>query len=281
MTAILASPPDEGSTRVAVPDTIDRTLVERFCATMDREPPGAGEPLPSGIHWCLAAAALRPGLLGRDGHPRPGLLLPDTGLPVRRWAGGELVFRSALRMGDEIEVRTSLSNVEFKHGRSGKLAFVSTKYNYRVAGEARIDEMRRLVYRDAEARAAGLVFGDRKDDSWQPVASRNVSADAVLLFRYSALTFNGHRIHYDVDYARNVEHLGGLAVHAPLQATWLLDLATEALGAQPSRFTYRAVAPLLADTPAVLETRNADGGGLDLRVRTTERPLTTLIAYAE
>ena len=184
-------------------------------------------------------------------------------------------------MGDEIEVRTSLSNVEFKHGRSGKLAFVSTKYNYRVAGEARIDEMRRLVYRDAEARAAGLVFGDRKDDSWQPVASRNVSADAVLLFRYSALTFNGHRIHYDVDYARNVEHLGGLAVHAPLQATWLLDLATEALGAQPSRFTYRAVAPLLADTPAVLETRNADGGGLDLRVRTTERPLTTLIAYAE
>ncbi|MGC9371473.1 MAG: FAS1-like dehydratase domain-containing protein [Paracoccaceae bacterium] len=212
-------------------------------------PPGAGDPLPPFFHQVYFWEALPPHRLGRDGHPKTGSFIPDLGLPRRMWAGGRLAFATPLRAGIAAEKTTTIEKVAQKQGRTGPLAFVTLRHEIRQEGTLCVTEWQDLVYREDPNPAAA--------QPQPPVApsDENLSEEArfspTLLFRYSALTFNGHRIHYDRDYCREVEGYAGLVVHAPLLAQLLMLMATRHLGTLRT-FAFRATAPLMDFEPATL-----------------------------
>jgi 3-methylfumaryl-CoA hydratase len=222
-------------------EQVTEHLVERFKATL--APNLAREfSVPLGLHWCLVPDVLPQDALGADGHPRLGQLLPDVGLPRRMWAGGELVFNRALRLGDVVDKTSTIENIVFKSGKSGDLCFVTLRHHYNVEGETTINERQDVVYR-----AATTLAGDApQEPASPPQQDWLVQATPTLLFRYSALTFNGHRIHYDYPYATNEEGYVGLVVHGPMQATLMLNLAADKLQRLPKRFTYRGQKPLIS-----------------------------------
>jgi len=170
--------------------------------------------------------------------------------PRRMWAGGALSIAAPLAEGDAVSRTSTVADVRFRTGRSGRLAFVTVHHRYVVAGRLAIDARQDIVYRAEERAPAAAVPAP------PPVAGGEawtVAPDPTLLFRYSALTFNGHRIHYDHPYATGVEGYRGLIVHAPLQATLLLNLLAARLGALPANFSYRALAPLACCAPFTVE----------------------------
>ncbi len=252
-------------------DVVTAQLVSAFRATVsDRDaPPAAGEPAPPGIHWCLAAATAPMSALGPDGHPTRGGFLPPVPLPRRMWAGSRIQFLEPLGVGDEVERRSAVKSVEAKTGRSGQLVFVTVEHVYRTAAGEAVREEQDLVYRDApaggEPHSGGRGEARPRAVLPKPDLTRIVEASPVLLFRFSALTFNGHRIHYDRRYATETESYPGLVVHGPLQAALLLDLATELSGgAPPSGFEFRAQRPLFDDAPIVLNGAWRDKLSLEL-----------------
>jgi 3-methylfumaryl-CoA hydratase len=224
-------------------------LVRRFRATFDEDPEGAprGTPAPLCIHWCLAPPVARRSALGVDGHPARGGFLPPVALPRRMWAGGALEFHDRLLVGDKCERVSRITGVEAKNGRTGALCFVTVEHQLSTERGPAIVERHDIVYRGESAAARGqpapAVEGARRED---------FPTDATLLFRYSALTFNGHRIHYDPDYAKDQEGYPGLVVHGPLQATRLVRLAADMLGRPPARFAFRGVSPLILGRGAVV-----------------------------
>lgn len=199
----------------------------------------AGDALPPFFHQLYFWQAYPPGELGRDGHPRPGTgAIPDTGLPRRMWAGGRLEFHAPLIAGTPAEKTTTLHAITRKAGRTGPLA-----------GQPSVTEWQDLVYRndpDPGAPAPTPPTAPRDEDICE-----QARFDSTMLFRYSALTFNGHRIHYDLDYARDVEGYGGLVTHGPLLAQLLMLLAKRQLGSLRA-FSFRATAPLMHFEPAQL-----------------------------
>lgn len=216
-------------------------LVEKFKATLSPHLAREFE-VPLGLHWCLVPDVMPPDLLGADGHPRLGLLLPDVGLPRRMWAGGELVFFRAQQMGDVVDKTSTIENIEFKSGKSGDLCFFTLRHLFKVDGDMVINERQDVVYR-----APGSLESGKPAEPAKTVAQDwIVQANATLLFRYSALTFNGHRIHYDYPYATQVEGYAGLVVHGPLQATLMLNLAAEKMQCLPKHFAYRGQKPLIS-----------------------------------
>ena len=215
-------------------------LVERFKATLAPHLARAFE-VPLGLHWCLVPDVLPHDALGADGHPRLGQLLPDVGLPRRMWAGGELAFTQALRLGDVVDKISTIENVAFKSGKSGDLCFVTLRHLYNVAGEAAINERQDVVYREPST----LTEDVSQAPATPPPQDMLVQATPTLLFRYSALTFNGHRIHYDYPYATKEEGYEGLVVHGPIQATLMLNLSAEKMQGLPQRFSYRGQKPLI------------------------------------
>ncbi|MGI6854653.1 FAS1-like dehydratase domain-containing protein [Mesorhizobium sp. 1B3] len=219
------------------------TLVERFEATLGRQLTRIADEAPVAIHWCLHQPAVAPDGLGRDGHPARGGFLPPVPLPRRMWAGGELSFLAPLRVGDEVTRISRIADVAHKQGRTGELVFVTVEHEVRSGGLLAIRERQDIVYRAMETGASTPVPATAEPHPADH--SEQVEATTTLLFRYSALTFNGHRIHYDLDYARDEEGYAGLVVHGPLQATLLLHLALRVKGATPARFAYRGVAPLI------------------------------------
>ncbi len=201
-----------------------------------------GAEAPTGVHWCLAPDIAPMSGLGPDGHPARGGFLPPAPLPRRMWAGGELRFSGSFRVGDKVARRSRIDDVSFKDGRSGPLVFVAVSHEYHTPRGLALSERQDIVYRDAVARTASADAAAARPT---PDRSVSIEASAVLLFRYSAATFNGHRIHYDRPYATGEENYPGLVVHGPLQATYLLRMARELRpGALPSRFSFRGVAPL-------------------------------------
>ncbi len=215
----------------------------------------AGAPLPPFFHQLYFWTPYAPDQLGRDGHPRVGGLIPDMGLPRRMWAGGRLEFHTDLLAGEAAVKTSTLQSAARKDGRTGPLAFVTLRHDIHQSGRLCLTEWHDLVYRE-----------DPMSDSPKPVApiapldetgSREVAFTSTLLFRYSALTFNGHRIHYDLDYARNVEGYDGLVVHGPLLAQHLMLLAQEHLGCLKT-FTFRATAPLMHYETANLCWKNQE-----------------------
>ena len=227
-------------------DTITPWPVTALAASVDDATLSVapGSPLPYGWHWIFFLEAKPGSELGADGHPKRGGFLPPVPLPRRMWAGGRLEFRQALKIGDAITRESEIISVEPKTGRSGTLVFVTVRHTVQAAGAVAIVEEQDIVYRDAAQKGDPLPPG--KAAPATAAWTRAVMPDTVMLFRYSALTFNGHRIHYDKDYALNEEHYPGLVVHGPLQATLLLDLCRHNAGRPLKKFEYRAQHPMFA-----------------------------------
>ena len=202
-----------------------------------------GSTLPPFFHQIHFWDPQPPARLGRDGHPATGMgLIPDLGLPRRMWAGGRLEFHAPLIAGTPAVKTTTVDSVTRKDGRTGPLGFVTLRHGIAQNRQACVTEWQDLVYREDPSPDAPPPVPPqaRRDED----TCRTVHFDSTLLFRYSALTFNGHRIHYDLDYAREVEGYGGLVTHGPLLAQHLMLLAAERLGTL-RRFSFRATAPLM------------------------------------
>lgn len=226
-----------------VTDAIDPARAQAMQAALGLEPDiGAGDALPPFFHQLYFWDPQPPARLGRDGHPRVGGIIPDMGLPRRMWAGGRLEFAAPLVAGTAAERVTRVENTARKQGRSGPLGFVTLRHDVLQGGRRVLSEWQDLVYReDPGTDAPPPVPPTAATDE---TISERVDFDTTMLFRYSALTFNGHRIHYDLDYARGTENYGGLVVHGPLLAQLLMLLAERQQGAL-TRFSFRATAPLL------------------------------------
>ena len=226
-------------------DVVSAAPVRGLTATLDREPAGlrAGTVLPPLWHWLYFLPCERQSEIGADGHARRGGFLPPVPLPRRMWAGSQFEFREPLRVGDAISRTSTIAELSHKQGRSGPLVFVKVRHEIRrnAAPEPAIVEFHDIVYR--QARQPGDVEPPPVAAP-VPVWKRVIVPDDVLLFRYSALTFNGHRIHYDRKYVTEVEGYPGLVVHGPLIATLLLDLLRRQLpDADVAAFSFRARRP--------------------------------------
>ncbi len=245
-------------------DVVTPRLIEQFRATLAETLAPADVPL--GLFWALGPEALPPADLGRDGHPHLGLILPRLPLPRRMWAGGEVEFPGALRIGDAVRRDSRVEAITFKTGSTGPLGFVSVRHDYLVDGQLQVTERQDLVYREDPVPGARQPVAPAAADLGPPLAGLTLFPDPVLLFRYSAITFNGHRIHYDRSYATEVEGYDDLVVHGPMQATLMLNVAAMAMGRCPQRFSYRGVSPLTCGKKIRVEAHEGADGGLSLRV---------------
>jgi 3-methylfumaryl-CoA hydratase len=247
-------------------DEITPRLVRELTATLDRDAVEAEVPVPLAMHWCLAPPVVKASMIGPDGHPLRGGFLPPVPLPRRMWAGGQVKFRDQLRIGDKIERRSRIVDVALKEGRTGVLCFVAIDHEYFTARGLAIEERQDIVYRElrsATPRTSSLPSLPLPE--WR----RIMQASPVLLLRYSALTFNGHRIHYDRPYATEVEGYPGLIVHGPLQATLLIEFAASIKDMPAKQFSFRGIQPLFDFTPFELCARSNDGG-LHMWIQTVE-----------
>jgi 3-methylfumaryl-CoA hydratase len=229
-----------------VRDQIGATPVAALTATLDHPaaPVVPGTPLPPLWHWLYFLPMHRQSEIGTDGHAQRGGFLPPVPLPRRMWAGSQFEFRAPIRVGDAVERTSTIADVSVKEGRTGRLVFVKVRHELRCNGAAEpaLLEFHDIVYR--EAKQPGDVEPPPQPAPEGAVWHRELVPDDVLLFRYSALTFNGHRIHYDRRYVTTVEGYPGLIVHGPLIATLLLDLLRrQAPDADVASFRFKAVRP--------------------------------------
>ena len=261
-----------GRTR-EISETITARQEREFRATLD-DILTDGSELP-GLHWCLAPDIHPPEDLGRDGHPKTGLFLPDVGLPRRMWAGGHVKYHEAIRAGETIRRQTTIKDITFKEGRSGRLGFLTLDHTYHSGQDLRISERQDIVYR-ADPTPGAKAPSPPQAEAWDVLRRVEILPNTTMLFRYSAMTFNGHRIHYDKPYAMEIEGYVGLVVHGPMQSTWMQILATQILGRLPIDFSYRGLSPLICDRPAAIEAIRTEGGGLALRVRDQESNAVTM-----
>lgn len=240
---------------------LDPFPARALAGLLDRtEVPGGGDALPLPWHWLYFLDAPSREGTGADGHPKRGGFLPPVPLPRRMWAAGELTLHEPLRLERVARRKSVVRSVELKQGKTGALIFVTVAHELEQDGQLRIEELQHIVYREAPAAPAPLPPGEPApiDFDW----SRTVSPDPVMLFRFSALTYNSHRIHYDRDYATRMEHYPALVVHGPLLAILLLDLvAREGHAAAPfAHFGFRARRPAFDTERLELCGRNEGGG---------------------
>lgn len=231
-------------------EMVTTTSVFRMSRTLDRPDPDPkdGDPLPPCWHWMYFAPAVPPAELGHDGHPAKGGFLPPIPYPRRMWAGSRLTFDKPLRVGEMATRLSEIADVTFKEGRTGKLGFITVKHTYSGSDGPAIIEEQDIVYR--EPPAGENAAPPPQDPPGEAEIERQIDADAVMLFRYSALTFNGHRIHYDHPYVTGVEGYPGLVVHGPLIATLLVDLVRRSVAdADVAAFRFRGLRPTFDTTP--------------------------------
>ncbi len=229
-----------------VHDTVGPTPVLALTATLDHPAAAVltGTPLPPLWHWLYFLPMHRQSEIGADGHAQRGGFMPPVPLPRRMWAGSQFEFRAPIRVGDAVARTSTIADVTVKAGRTGQLVFVKVRHELHCKGaaEAALVEFHDIVYREAQ-RADDVAAPPQAAPAgaqWQ----REITPDDVLLFRYSALTFNGHRIHYDRKYVTEVEGYPGLVVHGPLIATLLMDLLRRHLpDAVVAGFRFKAVRP--------------------------------------
>lgn len=252
-------------------DEITAFALRALAATLDRAAPA--QDVPPLWHWLYFLPIAPLAEVGADGHPKRGGFLPPVALPRRMWAGGRLSFHAPLRAGRKAQRISTIADIEDKTGRSGRLVFVTVQHRYESDDELCIEEEHDIVYRDAPQAGASVPkpVAAPQAETW----SRTLTADAVMLFRYSALTFNGHRIHYDYPYVTQEEGYPGLIVHGPLIATLLLDLVhREAPGATVATFAFRAVRPTFAGNAFTLCGKRAADGSVELWAKDHEGWLT-------
>jgi 3-methylfumaryl-CoA hydratase len=250
-------------------DLIDARHARRMQATLDMPPAlEDGDALPPLWHWLYFLDAVPAGALARDGHPARGGFLPPVALPRRMWAGGRVEFHAPIPLGAVAEKTARILAVKPKHGRSGALCFVTVRHETRVGETLCLSEEQDIVYRDDPAPGAPRPAPPAPPEG--AVWRESFVPSTSLLFRYSALTFNAHRIHYDRPYALEVEGYPALVFHGPLTATLLIRFGLERLGAAaPRRFAYRGAAPLFDDAPFTLNGR-PEGAGAALWAETPD-----------
>ncbi|MDH4845870.1 transposase [Pseudomonas sp. BN505] len=224
-----------------VHDCISHNLVKRIAATLGEPAPAPGTPLPELWHWAFFQDAVEHSGLGGDGHPARGGFLPPADNRNRMWAGGRLEFLHPLRVDAQVSRRSTILNVQEKHGRTGSLLFVTVQHEYVQDGQRALIEEQDIVYREPSPPKLGGTEPMPQGD-WH----LHVQPSPTLLFRYSAVTFNGHRIHYDWPYVTETEGYPGLVVHGPLIATLNVQAFVRA---NPQltvrRFSFRGVRPLI------------------------------------
>jgi 3-methylfumaryl-CoA hydratase len=268
-----------------VADTISPVQVRQMAATLDdaaRMMNPALSPLPAGWHWLSFNPMEAQSKLGEDGHPARGDFLPPVESPRRMWAGSRLEWTREFSVGPDVSRKSEIIRVSHKSGRSGEMVFVTVAHVYSDAQGMLLREEHDIVYRDSQSAAEKTALTEvaGRVVQWQaaaPVFERNgestkaVTADAVMLYRYSAATFNGHRIHYDVDYCRDVEGYPGLVVHGPLIATLLLGYVESdiAPGRRIKTFEFRANRPTFDLGRFHLHASKKDGSASTLNVWAT------------
>ncbi|MDR6429543.1 3-methylfumaryl-CoA hydratase [Variovorax paradoxus] len=251
---------------------MDARAVAALAATLDWDhAPTDGDPLPPGWQWLFFNPVVRQSMLGQDGHPHrtPESFLPPIDLPRRMWAGSRTRYLSPLWVGAEAERSSRILRITPKEGKTGRMCFVTVAHTTASGGRVCIAEEQDIVYREATPPAAARAAAEPAPAAPVPVQAawqRLVNPDPVLLFRYSALTFNGHRIHYDLPYAQDVEGYQGLVVHGPLTATLLQGFAASLRpGRRLAAFDFRGLQPLFAGQPFTLCADETEEGGLALR----------------
>lgn len=243
-------------------DVINLRQANLMCATFGQpQDMQLGDDLPPLWHWIYFLSAVGPSELGRDGHPMLGGFLPPVALPRRMWAGGRFEFFHPIHIGDKATKTSRIEAITPKTGRSGTLCFVTVSHTISVNGQVCLREEHDIVYRedpkpDAPAQKPQMA---PQDPDWH----KEISVNPVTLFRYSALTFNGHRIHYDRIYNREVEGYPDLVVHGPLIGTFLIDLAVKS---QPDRllkhYSFRALSPVFDTAPFHINGKLSDGAAI-------------------
>lgn len=268
-----------------VADTISPVQVRQMAATLDdaaRITSPALSPLPAGWHWLYFNPMETQSKLGEDGHPARGDFLPPVELPRRMWAGSRLEWTRAFNVGPDVSRKSEIIKVSRKSGRSGEMVFVTVAHVYSDAQGMLLREEHDIVYRDRQSAAEKTAITEvaGRVAQWQAAApvfertgesTKAVTADAVMLYRYSAATFNGHRIHYDVDYSREVEGYPGLVVHGPLIATLLLGYVENEIapGRRIKGFEFRASRPTFDLGGFHLHASKKDGDASTLNVFST------------
>ena len=254
----------EDSTQVAE-DLVTEAPLRRLAATLDLDGSAwsPSDDVPALWHWLFFTPVAQHRDIDRDGHPKRGGLLQDALPPRRMWAGGRIDFVAPMYVGQQIERQSRVDAAQHKSGRSGRMVFFTVNHEIRREDQLLVREAQDIVYREAAVPGAPAPVGTpavRESD-----LERIVVPDAVMLFRYSALTFNGHRIHYDRDYCRDVEQYPGLVVHGPLVATLLMDLLHRGWPElHVRRFDFKAVSPLFEGEPIILRARHAEESRIEL-----------------
>ena len=250
-------------------DTIRLQPANFMEATLNRPPKlKEGDNLPPLWHWIYFLEAKPESDLGRDAHPKKGDFLPPIQLPRRMWAGGRFTFYNDLVIGEKAKKITTIKKIVEKEGSAGPLCFITLEHKIYSKDEISIIEEQDLVYLQDQQGSKSLPLAQNNVEKTD--FSQEIHPSAILLFRYSALTFNGHRIHYDLDYAKNVEGYDGLVFHGPLTATLLLDLALKERKQPIKKYSFRGIAPLSnldcfwiegksEDNAAILWARRKDG----------------------
>ena len=225
------------------------------------KPPSLGQPVLPLALLILGEPSVPPNQTGKDGHPSRGRFMPPIPLKRRMFAGGEYEFLQPLRVGDEVRVTWCITDITRKKGSSGELIFVNIHREYHVQKTLCTTEKRNIVYTDSDPKALPLD-GPEVPGEWV----EDMRTDSLQLFRYSALTFNGHRIHYDRPYATEIEGYPGLVVHGPLMATWLSLFAASKSGRELSRFGFKGKRPIFDLHNFTLTGNRRGNDSADLRV---------------
>ncbi len=226
-------------------DVITQRLQDEYRSTLSPYlfRPKVDDECPPGLHWCVALPRHNIAELGPDGAEAKGIFLPPVPLSRRMWAGGQIETLKPLRIGEEVKRVSTISDVKSRQGKTGALCFISVVHEILGNGALAIRERHDILYREANTESAQPkppIEALRGDLEWQ------VEATPLLLFRFSSVTFNGHRIHYDLPYAQQVEGHGGLLVHGPMQAALTFNQLSKLQGHVPRVFDYRCVSPLIA-----------------------------------
>ncbi len=245
-----------------VTDYVTPIVEQRYRATlnMDIGNPKDGEPVTSGLHWMLGWNLVKNDELGVDSHPALGEFLPPVPLPRRMWAGSEIKVLKPIRVGDKVVKQSTVADIQVKEGRTGLLCFVTAEYNFLVNDEVTINEKHNIVYRDISKSGGGSGYS--KEIPEKADLSEKIFMHPTILFRYSAIGFVGHRIHYDHPYTVNEENYPGLIVHGPLQATYLLRAAEKLMGKQVKSFTHKVMAPVFANSEYMVGVDKMDDGSV-------------------
>jgi 3-methylfumaryl-CoA hydratase len=256
-----------------VPDDVSPMHAAAIAATLDagHTAVASGDALPALWHWCYFLPRVAQHALDEDGHPQRGGFMPPVPYPRRMFAGARMAFHAPLRIGQPATRHGEIRDINLKSGRSGSLAFVTVAYRVMQNDVLCIEEEQDIVYREP-----GAPIGAAVPVAPEPLAagewSRTITPDSRLLFRFSALTFNAHRIHYDRDYAMRIEGYPGLVVHGPLTAM-LLTALVRAKDARPiARFSFRGVSPLFDGAPCRLVV-TPNGAGAAMRAEAADGTL--------